>query len=203
MYAYAPDGTPIVSTKDRIGAVAGLADGGFRLNGEGMLDCGHDGGSEVDWNSQRTVVERGQEIVIDADDAEWPVCALVVLEEPLGEDDDGVAETLPADLVAAAEARHQAWLASKNPTHDRMFDGLPVVDLEKDATRTLLVARIAWDLDDEDADEDAPKPDLPGTLVVGLAEGTDVEDRMADLLSDRFGFCVLGMGAIVPLDHGR
>ena len=203
MYAYAPDGTPIVSTKDRIGAVAAIAEGGFRVDPEGRLQCEHNDGSDVDWNSQKTVVEHGQEIVIDADDAEWPVCALVVLDQPLGEDDDGVADTLPADLVAAAEARHAAWISSKKPAHDRLFDGLPVTDLEKDATRTLLVSRIAWDLDDDGGEDGTVQPELPRTLVVGLAEGTDPEERMADLLSDRFGFCVIGMGAFVPLDHGR
>lgn len=108
MYAYAPDGTPIASTKEILGGTCDIADGGFNVGPDGLLACQHDSGTDVDYDAAKTAVVRGQEIVIDAEGAEWPLCAVIVLDRELDDSED---ETLPQDKVDAATAAYAAWEA--------------------------------------------------------------------------------------------
>lgn len=212
MYAYAPDGTPIVATKELTPGTAGISEGGFRLNAKGELDCDYDGGTDMDYDGQKTFVEKGQQIVIDEDDAEWPVCALVILDKPLGEgegedgEDDENAE-LPADKVKAAYEALDAWqngayestAAVEDPTTPVAAQSDGVIDLVADDRILVRVTGIDWDTtsDDDDAGDEQSEtlselePLLPTELTVRVNADIDLEDgELADLLSDRYGFCI-------------
>lgn len=221
MYAYAPDGTPIVATKELTPGTAGISEGGFKLDAKGKLDCEYDGGTDMDYDGQTTFVERGQQIVIDADDAEWPVCALVILDKPLGQgegedgDDDEDAE-LPADKVKAAYEALDAWQngtyetapadaqAAAPTTAPATNDG--IVDLVADDRILVRATGIDWDTTSDDDDDEHPetmeelKPLLPTELTVRVNADIDLEDgQLSDLLSDRYGFCVNSIGSVERL----
>jgi hypothetical protein len=113
MYAYAFDGSPIVSTKETIPGLCGIEEDSFG-NGPGGVEFESAGGTNVDWDGQRTVSVNGQSIFVDEAGREWPGCALVLVATEIDEDSDEEEErALPADGVAAARAAHAAWKASR------------------------------------------------------------------------------------------
>lgn len=219
MYAYAPDGTPIVATKDMTPGTAGIVEGGFKLDAKGELDCEHDGETELDYDAQKTVVEKGQQMVVDDDGADWPVCALVLLDKPLGQgegedgDDDDDAG-LPADKVKAAYEALDAWQNGAYVTSPAGADpigqapaaqGDGVVDLVADDRILVRATGIEWDTtSDDDAEHpdtmEELKPLLPSDLTVRVNADIDLEDgQLSDLLSDRYGFCVNSIGSVERL----
>lgn len=219
MYAYAPDGTPIVATKDMTPGTAGIVEGGFKLDAKGQLDCDHDGETELDYDAQETVVDKGQQMVVDDDGTDWPVCALVLLDKPLGQgegedgDDDDDAE-LPADKVKAAYEALDAWQNGAYVTSPAGSDpivqapapqGDGVVDLVADDRILVRATGIEWDTtSDDDAEHpdtmEELKPLLPSDLTVRVNADIDLEDgQLSDLLSDRYGFCVNSIGSVERL----
>jgi len=117
MYAYAPNGTLITGTKDSLFATAELGEGTFSRAADGSIVAEGGGGSKMDWDSQRTVVQRGQPMWMDDEGEEWPECALILVENELDYIDDeddpahGEMATLPADEVERATRAYDAWLA--------------------------------------------------------------------------------------------
>jgi hypothetical protein len=222
MYAYAPDGTPIVATKDITPGTAGIVEGGFKLDSKGQLDCEHDGETELDYDAQATVVNKGQQMVVDDDGEDWPVCALVLLDKPLGQgegedgDDDEDAE-LPADKVKAAYEALDAWQngayetaatdpsASTGAAAPAVAPGDGVIDLVADDRILVRATGIEWDTtSDDDAEHpdtmEELKPLLPSELTVRVNADIDLEDgQLSDLLSDRYGFCISSIGSVERL----
>lgn len=141
MYAYAPNGTPIAYSKDSLFASASVSDGSFARDAKGNVTCRNDGGSAMDWDSQKTVVQRGQTMWIDADGDEWPACALVLVENELGVVDDedsdlyGETRSLPEDLVTAANAAYDAWAATDPKAPAMHTSRRFVVDMPEDGWR--------------------------------------------------------------------
>ena len=107
MFAYAPDGTQIVASKETIPGRCTIAEEGFKLDADGNLDLEYNHGTDVDWDNQRTTIENGEPMLIDANDAEWPLSSLIILDHELEED-----ESLPAPALAAADLAHTAWAKS-------------------------------------------------------------------------------------------
>jgi hypothetical protein len=87
---------------------------------------------------------------------------------------------------------------------ERTVDGEPVVDLVDRPDRILRIADIEWDLSDDEPREDGLAPVVPTDLLVGVderaGEESDGYDGLADLLSDRYGFCVNAIGEVSPVD---
>lgn len=55
---------------------------------------------------------------------------------------------------------------------------------------------ILWDNEDSDDDEEGEgTADLPENVVMTLPADWTVDDDLADLLSDEYGYCVLGYNA--------
>lgn len=86
---YAPDGTRITATVDTLTAFAAI-EGAKRLS-DGSIDIHYAGESDVDWDSQKTVVRNGQRVFMDADGNEHLENTLLLLteeewEERFGED---------------------------------------------------------------------------------------------------------------------
>lgn len=139
MYAYSIHGSPIVHTKDSINALCAVQEDGFGLGADGVPTFEQHDGSNVDWNSQRTVVVRGQMIVVDEGEREWPFCAVVLTDKPLVDEideddpDAGITE-LPADKVADARAAYADWKAGEpgRQPAGRVF----VVDVPEGGFRT-------------------------------------------------------------------
>lgn len=293
MYAYAPNGTRIVSTKEISGGASGFVHGTLKLLPRNDCDADFDGGTEYFEDQQQHVVENGELMFVDADGEDWPACALVLLEHDL---DQAEEEELPADLVTAAETRLEAWQKSKDaaaaarryvidmpeggwrdrssfsPEEKRllrpiaetiaMLDGgaffgmqvdaqgddvhyeqylpeahalaeanggwtalasfqrgsepLPsdpmgllapreiggrqVVDLADEPAVVLELSGIDWDTSPDDEEiPDGMTPHLPADLLVGVPSDWSEPGRVADLLSDRYGFCVNGIATVEPL----
>lgn len=140
MYAYAPDGTRIVSTKELIPGTCDVNDDSYSMVDD-RLDFDHGGGTSVDWNGQETVEEKGQRIFLDEDEGEWPECALVLVPNPIDPDaDDEADRRLPADKVAAAYAALEAWDAKATYVSEIEMPtaGWPDVSALSDDERTLL-----------------------------------------------------------------
>lgn len=118
MHAYSINGTLIVGTKDSLEATTELSMGGFGRDAKGAIVETNDGGSKMHWDTQRTIVERGQRMWIDDQGDEWPECAIVLVEEELDIIDDendpayGEMSQLPADDVARATVAYEAWLST-------------------------------------------------------------------------------------------
>ena len=52
---------------------------------------------------------------------------------------------------------------------------------------------IQWDTSDSsDEINEAPIPELPKEVVLEVDADTDIEEEGADVLSDKYGFCVFG-----------
>ena len=54
-------------------------------------------------------------------------------------------------------------------------------------------SNIVWDLEDDNYNEDVPKPDLPSEYELELDDDQDPYMETADVLSDTFGWCVLSL----------
>ncbi|TIQ64402.1 MAG: hypothetical protein E5X41_17225 [Mesorhizobium sp.] len=78
----APDGTPIVATPENIPGTCAV-----EFNADGTF--WHLGGTNIDWDSQKTVLLAGQTVFIDENDNEW-------LQSQLIADD---ADELPAEQI--------------------------------------------------------------------------------------------------------
>lgn len=118
MHAYSINGTLIVGTKDRLEATAELSPGEFRRDGDGAVVGIHQGGSRIHWDTQKTVMERGERMWIDDQGDEWPECAVILVEKELDivddEDDPAYGEMreLPTEDVARATVAYERWLSS-------------------------------------------------------------------------------------------
>lgn len=140
MYAYAPDGTKIASTKELVPGTCDVNDDSYSIV-DGKLDFDHGGGTDVDWNGQKTVEEKGERIFLDEDEGEWPECALVLVPNEIDPDaDDEADRELPADKVAAAYAAFDAWSAKAAYVSEikAPASGWPDVSGLSDDERTLL-----------------------------------------------------------------
>lgn len=128
MYAYAPDGSPIVSTKETIPGTCHIDEDSFEINGpvdapapggavgnrHALLSYAHNSGTDVEWNGQKSLVDHGQTVFLDEADRAWPACAIVLTDGEIDPDsDDEDARALPADQVAIAKASYQAWRESR------------------------------------------------------------------------------------------
>lgn len=117
MHAYSFDGSMIVSTKDIIPGLCAVQEDGFGVDAAGKPTFEQHDGTNIDWNAQRTLLIRGQAIVVDEAGREWPFCAVVLVDKPLvdelDEDDPeaGILE-LPADKIAEAKVAYADWKAS-------------------------------------------------------------------------------------------
>lgn len=68
--AYAPNGIEIIGTKELVPGMAPIHDW-KRRDENGKLDFEWSGGTEMDWDNQRTVERDGKLVFLDADDSEW------------------------------------------------------------------------------------------------------------------------------------
>jgi len=140
MYAYAPDGTKIVSTKETVPGTCDVNDDSYSIV-DGRLDFDHGGGTDMDWDAQKTVEVRGEQMFLDEEEGEWPACALVLVPNEIDPDADEESDrALPAEAVAAAEAAYDAWEASAPLvlTVPAPADGWPDASTLTDAERALL-----------------------------------------------------------------
>lgn len=116
MYAYAPNGKTIASSKETCPGSCAIEEGTFRRQPDGSIVGENNDGTAFDYDAQVEFEINGQTIFLDEDGDEWPACAIVLIEHELGsqdddEDEDGADATLPADLVAEAKDRLKAWKA--------------------------------------------------------------------------------------------
>lgn len=113
MYAYSPNGNAIVSTKETIPGTCEVTDDSYSVV-DGRIDFDHAGGTDVDWNGQKTVEVLDQKIFIDDAELEWPACALVVVPRQIDPDsDDAEDREIPVEKIEAAKKAFRAWKASK------------------------------------------------------------------------------------------
>jgi len=71
-------------------------------------------------------------------------------------------------------------------------------DVDEDTLRAgdaVRLADIDWDTSGGEGDE----PDLPETVELTLPADWEPGDSLADLLSDRHGFCINGIGTVERL----
>lgn len=75
MKLFAPDGSRIIGTVDRINAVANIS--GAKRNPDGSLDLDYTGDTDIDWDSQVTIARNNPDtgkrelVFVDEDGAEW------------------------------------------------------------------------------------------------------------------------------------
>jgi len=77
--AYAPDGTIIAGTADRLPGVAHIVGGSYEIGPDG-LSFDYEGETRVDWNGQRPRCEGGERLFADALGDVWPESGLVLVE---------------------------------------------------------------------------------------------------------------------------
>jgi hypothetical protein len=115
MYAYAPNGKTIASSKETCPGWCAIAEGTFRRQADGSIVGENHDGTSFDYDAQVEFEINGQTIFLDEDGEEWPACAIVLVENELGsdddEDEDGADAVLPPELVAEALARLKEWKA--------------------------------------------------------------------------------------------
>lgn len=85
---FAPDGTPIVSTYEKVFGTCSFAQDSVIQNADGTFDFDYEGGTDVDWDSQVTVTRKGQRIFVDEGGDEWPENVLVLREEEPDDEED-------------------------------------------------------------------------------------------------------------------
>jgi hypothetical protein len=71
MYAYSPNGSPIVGTLETIPGTAQIQHGSFQRDKDGSLDFGWCGETDVFWDGQETVERDGKRVFVDKDGHEW------------------------------------------------------------------------------------------------------------------------------------
>lgn len=183
MYAYSFDGNPIVSTKETIPGLCGIEEDSFE-SGQGGIEFESGGGTNVDWDNQKTVTVNGQRIFVDDADREWPGCALVLVPNEIDADsDEEENRVLPADKVAAAKAAYTEWKASRPFTATiaaptgRWPDASELTPAERAllspiaATLALLSGRTASDVS---ADASIAAAFLPKAIALAGANGGTV-----------------------------
>ena len=66
MYAISKKtGLQVIGIVEHVEGVAGLMDDGFSLDGEGKLAHEHDGGTNMNWDSQVPLLDNGERIYVD------------------------------------------------------------------------------------------------------------------------------------------
>lgn len=78
---YAPDGTEITGTYEKVFGEALIANFDVTRNADGTFDFAYAGGTEINWNSQVTVTRQGQRVFVDEDGGEWLENELVLRED--------------------------------------------------------------------------------------------------------------------------
>lgn len=85
MYAFAPNGLPILGTFDRCSCRADITGDTFKVTSEG-LDFEHVGHTKFFYEEQRTNYEDGERLFLDPNGAQWKESEVVFRERPDGPD---------------------------------------------------------------------------------------------------------------------
>lgn len=80
MRAFAPNGSPILGTLEKLSGRAEITEDSYKKNPDGTLDFDYQGGTEIFYDDQETVVQEGKRMFLSADGNEWPEDQLVLRE---------------------------------------------------------------------------------------------------------------------------
>ena len=82
MYAYAPNGAEILGTAEVVEAVALVQRGAYDRLPDGSIHIEYQGGSEVDWDSQKSrTTDKGERIFVDATGMRWGESDLLLTDQ--------------------------------------------------------------------------------------------------------------------------
>jgi len=87
MYAYAPNGSVILGTLERLSGRAEICQDSFTLTGKGTVDFEWEGGTEIFYDDQETVKLEGERLFLADDGTEWKESE-IILEEKDREDEE-------------------------------------------------------------------------------------------------------------------
>ncbi|AXK43954.1 hypothetical protein [Erythrobacter aureus] len=162
MYAFAYDGTPIKGTLETLPGTARITEDSFKANPEGMLEYEHQGGTDIDYDGQETVERDGKKMYVDEDGDAWPENEIVLHER---------------SDISTEELAHLKKSSQ------------PIVVLSEGISERILyeIFNLDWDTSGDDDDGTPGEPDLPLSVVVSVDPD---DDEFADMLSDRYGFCI-------------
>jgi hypothetical protein len=92
MKLFAPDGTLIVSTKEVIPGTCDISyDNPVSRNADGTFSFEYTGGTDVDWDGQKTVTRLRQRVFIDEAGDEWLEDQLVLREDEAEDEEEEAA----------------------------------------------------------------------------------------------------------------
>lgn len=160
MYAFAYDGTPIKGTLENTPGMSRILEGSFE-HGEDRLTFDNSGGTEHFYDGQETVIKDGQTMYVDEDNESWPENEIVLHER---------------SDISTEELAHLKKSSQ------------PIVVLSEGISERILyeIFNLDWDTSDDDESTQG-EPELPLSVVVSVDPD---EDNFADMLSDRYGFCI-------------
>lgn len=81
MYAYAPNGSPILGTLEQLSGRAEISCDSFKKTGDGKVDFEWEGGTEIFYDDQVTVTLEKERVFLAEDGTEWRESELVLEEE--------------------------------------------------------------------------------------------------------------------------
>ena len=102
MYAFAPTGSPILGTLERLSGRAEIVMDSYRREADGRIESDFGGGSEIFYDDQRTEQRDGEDLFLDEDGREWKESELVL------SDQEGAtrgAERIATDSGAAPQGK--------------------------------------------------------------------------------------------------
>jgi hypothetical protein len=107
MYAFAPDGTPITGTLERLSGEALVDPESFSRKEDGTLVYDHAGETVVFWDGQETEKRGGKVVFVDDGGDEWTEDQIVLSEDENwlpGEAETAELDNAPQDKSTPAEA---------------------------------------------------------------------------------------------------
>lgn len=108
-------------------------------------------------------------------------------------DEDG---QIAAALAGATDVRDALSEADNAQTAALVATEKEAVDLDSADKKQFFMLSIEWDTSDDDDIAGCSPPSLPETLLVSIDASLSIEEiDFANILSDRFGFCILSLDA--------